>query len=633
MAKVYKGSLSLEWYNKQRAILAQNQESSLQSDSPAPFINWVNREESLFYEIVDEQGKGNKPYWVDRNDIRIKEARPLILQSVFKVVEKDKPGSLQGIEKIYELVESTAEDDEIENMLIKGDNLLALNTLKKHFDNKSNEDRVKCIYIDPPYNTKSAFVNYDDNLAHSEWLSLMRDRLSILYQILADDGVILVSINDKEFAYIKILLDDIFGRDNFITNFIWKTDGNFDNQARIKVCHEYVLMYAKDESIFEDPSVKDPNIPPDSKLFKELIQNTIIKNGPKNPPSELKLSKGFPANFEEGVIEAREDKWPIYKTKLEVKDSKLQAESIAFSGWSSKALVEEFIENGFNPVFDQKGQETIFFLTKTGAIEASKKRSEKSGYVISVLENMGSTQKMSAELKTINIKFDFPKPEGLISYLLKICTDENDLVLDCFGGSGTTFAVAHKLKRRWIGVELGNQADNLIVPRLKHVIAGTENIGITLAEKWKGGGAFKYYHLGPSIISRDKSGQEDFNWALGRKFIEESMLLSYDYVLTTEIDLQANQLFKTEENRPTIGIQQIGAKSRVAIISINEPNGKLSVMPYDEISALYQTVKQKFGPEYINIFTNRGVEMAYDSKPDDLEIIKVPHAIFAELER
>lgn len=633
MAKVYKGSLSLEWYNKQKAILAQTQESSLPPDSPAPFINWVNREESLFYEIVDEHGKGNKPYWVDRNDIRIKEARPLILQSVFKVVEKDKPGSLQGIEKIYELVESATEDDEVENMLIKGDNLLALNTLKKHFDNKPNEERVKCIYIDPPYNTKSAFVNYDDNLAHSEWLSLMRDRLSILYQILADDGVILVSINDKEFAYIKILLDDIFGRDNFITNFIWKTDGNFDNQARIKVCHEYVLMYAKDESIFEDPSVKDPNIPADSKLFKELIQNTIIKNGPKNPPSELKLPKGFPANFEEGAIEAREDKWPIYKTKLEVKDSKLQAESTAFSGWSSKALVEEFIENEFKPVFDQKGQETVFFLTKTGAIEAAKKRSEKSGYVISVLENMGSTQKMSAELKTINIKFDFPKPEGLISYLLKICTNENDLVLDCFGGSGTTFAVAQKLKRRWIGVELGNQADKLIVPRLKHVISGSENIGITQAEKWKGGGAFKYYHLGPSIISRDKSGEEDFNWSLGRKFIEESMLLSYDYVLTTEIDLQANQLFKSEENRPTIGIQQIGTKSRVAIISINEPNGKLSVMPYDEISALYQAVKQKFGPEYINIFTNRGVEMAYDSKPDDLEIIKVPHAIFAELER
>lgn len=632
MAKTYKGSLSLEWYNKQRAVLAQSQESSTPSDTVAPFINWVNREESLFYEIVDEQGKGNKPYWVDRNDIRIKEARPLLLQSVFKAIEKNKPGSLEGIDKIYELVESSSEDDSVENMLIKGDNLLALNTLKKHFDNKANEDKVKCIYIDPPYNTKSAFVNYDDNLAHSEWLSLMRDRLSTLYQILADDGVILVSINDKEFAYIKILLDDIFGRDNFITNFIWKTDGNFDNQARIKVCHEYVLMYAKDESIFEDPSVKDPNIPADSKLFKELIQNTIVKNGPKNPPSDLKLPKGFPANFEEGVIEAREDKWPIYKTNLEIKDSKLQAETLAFSGWSSKALAEEFIENGFKPVLDQKGQETTFFLTKTGAIEATKKRSEKSGYVISVLENMGSTQKMSAELKKINIKFDFPKPEGLISYLLKICTEENDLVLDCFGGSGTTFAVAQKLKRRWIGVELGNQADKLIVPRLKHVICGTENIGITQAEKWKGGGSFKYYHLGPSIISKE-SGRDDFNWSLGKKFIEESMLLSYDYSLDMQIDLQANQLFKSEQNRPTIGIQKIGSKSRVAIVSINEPSGKLSIMTYDEISALYQAVKQKFAPEYINIFTNRGVEMAYDSKPDDLEIIKVPHAIFAELEK
>lgn len=111
------------------------------------------------------------------------------------------------------------------------------------------------------------------------------------------------------------------------------------------------------------------------------------------------------------------------------------------------------------------------------------------------------------------------------------------------------------------------------------------------------------------------------------------MLLSYDYVLNTQFDFQADQLFKSEQDRPTIGIQQLGSKTRVAIVSINEPNGKLSIMPYEEISTLYQVVKQKFAPEYINIFTNRGVEMAYDSKPDDLEIIKVPHAIFAELEK
>lgn len=633
MAKVYKGSLSLEWHNKQKAILTQEQALSLPSDSTAPLVDWVNREESLFYEIVDDQGKGNRPYWVDRNDIRIKEARPLVLKSVFKAVEKDKPGTLKGMDTAYEVVESFTDDEDVENILIKGDNLLALNTLRKHFDTKSDEEKVKCVYIDPPYNTKSAFVNYDDNLAHSEWLSLMRDRLSVLYHILADDGVIFVSIDDKEFAYLKILLDEIFGRDNFIATFIWKTDGNFDNQARIKVCHEYVLMYAKDESRFEDPSVKDPNIPSDSKLFNELIQNTIVKNGPKNPASELRLPAGFPANFEEGVIAAREDKWPIYKSKLEIKGSKLKSDAVAYSGWSSKALVEEFIETGFKPVFDQKGQETVFFLTKTGAIEAAKKRSDKSGYVISVLENMGSTQKMSAELKTVNIKFDFPKPEGLISYLLKVCTEENDLVLDCFGGSGTTFAVAHKLKRRWIGVELGSQADKLIVPRLKHVIAGTDDIGITQGEKWKGGGAFKYYHLGPSIISRDQNGKEDFNWSLGSKFIEESMLLSYDYVLSSQMSLDADQLFDAKQNTPTIGIQQLGSKRRVAIVSINDPNRASVIMPYEEISFLYNAVKKTYAPEYVNIFTNRGVEMAYDSKPDDLEIIKVPHAIFAELEK
>jgi len=634
MAKQYKGSLSLDWYNKQKAILLRSdQDTRYSNDIPAPQIDWINKEESLFYEINTDAGKGLQPYWVDRNDIRLKEARPLVFQQAFRAVLKDKKEAIPGLDQEYVLEELGDDSGEIENMVIKGDNLLALNTLKKHFENKSQEDKIKCIYIDPPYNTQSAFVNYDDNLAHSEWLTLMRDRLFLLYQLLAPNGIMLISINDKELAYIKILMDEIFGRDNFINNFIWKTDGNFDNQARIKVCHEYILMYAKDESLFDDPAVKDPNIPEGSKLFKELIQNTIVKNGPKNPASEILLPKGFPASFKEGEIEARADKWPVYKESIKVKDGKVAHDVTAYSGWSSKALAEEFIKNNFQPILDQKGQETIFVLSHTGSIEAIKKRSENSGYVISVLENMGSTQKMSAELKTLDIKFDFPKPEGLIAYLLKICTEEGDLVLDCFGGSGTTFAVAQKLGRKWIGVELGNQIDRLIVPRLKHVIAGTDKIGISKAENWQGGGSFKYYHLGESIIRLKEDGTGDFNWSLGGRFIQESFLTSYDYIQDTDIDFREGELFINQQEHPLVGVQYIGTKKRVAVISLNEPDGAYPTISYDELQSIYRTIKKKHAPEYINIFTNRGIEIAYDSKPDDLEVFKVPNAIFSELEK
>lgn len=634
MAKQYKGSLTLDWYNKQKAVLLKSKEElEISEDVFAPAINWVNKEESLFYEVNDSEGRGLRPYWVDRNDIRVKEARPLVFQKGYKATSSNKKDTLPGMNIEYKIEELTVDEKEIENMLIKGDNLLALNSIKKLFENKPDEEKVKCVYIDPPYNTKTAFVNYDDNLAHSEWLTLMRDRLVILHQIMSANGVIFVSIDDKEFAYVKILLDEIFGRDNFITNFIWKTDGNFDNQARIKVNSEYILMYAKNEELFEEPSIKDPNIPSDSKLFNELIQNTIVKNGPKNPPSDIILPKGFPATIKEGVIQQREDKWPIYKENIIIKEHKIVNEVAAYSGWSSKSLAEEFIKNGFKPILDQKGQETTFVLTHTGAIEAIKKRSANSGYVISVLENMGSTQKMSAELKTLNINFDFPKPEGLIAYLLKICTKENDLVLDCFGGSGTTFAVAQKLKRKWIGIELGNQADNFIVPRLKHVISGTESIGISKGEKWTGGGAFKYYHLGESIIKIDKNGGGDFNWNLGKAFLQESFLSSYDYTIDSNVDFKEGQLFNDKKDQPLVGTQTIGTKKRVAVISLNEPTEKLTTLTYDEMQSIYKTVKKKYSPEYINIFTNRGIEIAYDSKPDDLEVIKIPNAIFAELEK
>ena len=221
MAKKYKGSLTLDWFNKQKAIVNLDENSIKgKDDIPAPSINWINKEEALFYELNEEEGKGSSPYWVNRDDIRVKEARPLMFQKAYKAISKDKEGTLPGTDKEYTIQEITNEEEtlDIDNMLIKGDNLLALNTLKKHFDKLPDNEKIKCIYIDPPYNTGAAFDHYDDNLAHSEWLTLMRDRLMILKSLLKDDGCIFIHVDDNEVFYLKVLMDEVFGRERFINS-------------------------------------------------------------------------------------------------------------------------------------------------------------------------------------------------------------------------------------------------------------------------------------------------------------------------------------------------------------------------------------------------------------------------------
>jgi adenine specific DNA methylase Mod len=212
------------------------------------------------------------------------------------------------------------------NKIIHGDNLEALKALLPEY-----EGRIKCIYIDPPYNTGNEGWVYNDNVndpkikkwlhqvigkegddlsRHDKWLCMIYPRLQLLHKLLTKDGVIFISIDDNEHANLKSLLDEIFGRNNFITNFTWRTEGNFDNQAKIKINHEYILCYCKTANLFEHPKVVDPNIKEGSKLFKDEIRNTIVKNGPKNPISEVVLPLGFPSDLENGVIEARTNSWP-----------------------------------------------------------------------------------------------------------------------------------------------------------------------------------------------------------------------------------------------------------------------------------------------------------------------------------
>ena len=355
--------------------------------------------------------------------------------------------------------------DTTQNLFIEGDNLDALKLLQETYLNK-----VKMIYIDPPYNTGKDFV-YDDDFSegsndyfqrslqrdeignrmvanteangrfHSDWLSMIYPRLKLARNLLCEDGVIFISIDDNEVENLKKICHEVFGEDNFLVQFSWRSDGNFDNQAKIKVCHEYVLLYARSAESFPSPPVVDPSTDQSSKLFKPEIRNTVVKNGPKNPVSEITLPIGFPATFESGRIAARSDSWPKYAHDAVIENAQLKHSAVVESGWSSKELVQEFIANGCKAIRDSKDQVTTFVLTQTGAIEAVKQRHDYQSHVISTLSGFGGTQKATAQLVELGANFDgYPKPTELLRYFVQMNLGTDALILDFFAGSG---AMAH----------------------------------------------------------------------------------------------------------------------------------------------------------------------------------------------
>lgn len=369
---------------------------------------------------------------------------------------------LKPIKKTLRPVKEDSVDwDNTQNLYIEGDNLEVLKLLQKSYLGK-----VKMIYIDPPYNTGKDFIYHDDfamsvdeyaeasdsvdelgnkyiknmdsnGRFHSDWCSMIYSRLMVARTLLSEDGVIFISIGEKESANLAKIADEIFGTSNRLAFFCWRTDGNFDNQARIKNCHEYIYLYAKNETQILLPKAIDPNIPKDSKIFKQEIRNTIIKNGPKNPICDVVIPIGFPCEIENFVIKKDSVVWPKYSDDVIIENFKTTNKVVASTGWASRAQLVEFIENDYNPVVDTKGQSTVFVLTKTGAIETIKKRGEVS-HVISFLNGMGGTQKATADMGELGNYFDYPKPVVLMKYLSKMYSEKDDIVLDFFSGSATT---------------------------------------------------------------------------------------------------------------------------------------------------------------------------------------------------
>lgn len=367
-----------------------------------------------------------------------------------------------------------ANDPNTKNMLIHGDNLLALKALESKY-----AGQVKCIYIDPPYNTGSAFEQYDDNLEHSEWLTLIRSRLEILWRLLSRDGSIWISIDDDEQAYMKVLCDEIFGRNCFIANIIWQKRTSPDMRAAISASHDYILVYAKDKDIFKETRHL-------LKLTEDQAQN--YKN-PDNDPRGPWASSDFTAQG-----------WrPNQMYSITTPSGTVITPPEGRCWRHLEAVYLELLKDG-RLWFGTDGNgvpRKKTYLSETEGVAPWTWWSNKE-----VGHNQEAKKENNALFGSLNA-FATPKPERLIERIIYISTNPGDLVLDSFLGSGTTAAVAHKMGRRYIGIEMGDHAYTHCKVRLDKVISGEDQGGITKSVKWESGGGYRFYELAPTLINKD----------------------------------------------------------------------------------------------------------------------------------
>ena len=394
---------------------------------------------------------------------------------------------LEEPERSYHAAQRVTDSDIYDNLLIHGDNLLALKALEQDYAGK-----VKCIFIDPPYNTGSAFEHYDDGIEHSLWLSLIRERLEILKSLMSIDGSLWITIDDNEAHYLKVLCDEVFGRGNFIAHLIWeKVFASKNSSQFFSVNHDHILVYGKQKEFWK------------RNLLPRTEEHISDYKNPDNDPRGVWNSVALSArnSYSLGL-------WSVTTPSGRVIDGPPKGRYWTVSPTKFKELCDD------NRIWwgkegDGVPRRKVFLSEVQGGIVPN---------TIWTHTDVGNTQEAKKEVLALLTEdeevFGTPKPEKLMKRIIEIATNPGDLVLDSFLGSGTTAAVAHKMGRRWIGIELGDHCHTHCLPRLKKVIDGADPGGITEAVGWKGGGGFRYYRLAPSLLSQDKWG----NWVISSEF-------------------------------------------------------------------------------------------------------------------
>lgn len=372
-------------------------------------------------------------------------------------------------------------DESSENMLIHGDNLIALQSLQTDFAGK-----IKCIYIDPPYNTGSAFEYYDDGLEHSIWLSLMWKRLLLLKNLLTDDGTIWISLDDSEAHYLKVVCDEIFGRKNFIADVAWeKSDSPRMDAKLFSTRYDHTLVYANNIEEVKINQVVTDEIPEHYNKILPDGRRYYLKPLRYMGAADAKADRPnlyFPITAPDGTL--------VYPLRSDGSDGRWR--------WSRDKVEKnpdliEFVEgrNGWS----------IYYRI------VAAKSSSRPPETLWNFQDAGSNRIAKAEIKALfggEKAFDTPKPEKLIKSILSIATDPGDMVLDSFLGSGTTIAVAHKMHRKYIGIEMGDHAYTLCKVRLDKIIDGKDPGGVTEETDWKDGGGYHFYELAPSLLVKNE---------------------------------------------------------------------------------------------------------------------------------
>lgn len=424
---------------------------------------------------------------------------------------------LEDPEKSYHAKHKMSKNDIFDNKLIFGDNLLALKALEQEYAGK-----VKCIYIDPPFNTQQAFEHYDDTVEHSTWLSLMRDRIVMLRNLLSKDGTIFVHIDDNELGYLVVLMDEIFGRANRLYTVTFKQGSATGHKAINPGCvstTNFLLLYAK---------VKSQWVP--NRVFTARERDNRYNQFIENIEDSFQdwrittLNKAFAAN--KGLSEkearalAKSEPKEIDEFVTEFGRSVIRTArpSYAGVGAATRELIDKSKQNrdsiyrlqrdGYSDIYLKAGERLLFYSDKLKEIDGKLV----AGEPLTTLWDDVLSNNLHAEGGV-----SFPKgkkPEALIKRVLDLATYEGDLVLDSFAGSGTTGAVAHKMGRQWIMVELGPHCESHILPRMHAVVDAHDDSGITKAVNWKGGGGFRYYRLAPSLLEKDKWG----NWVINKEY-------------------------------------------------------------------------------------------------------------------
>ncbi|MFN0149675.1 MAG: site-specific DNA-methyltransferase [bacterium] len=420
-------------------------------------------------------------------------------------------------EKSHHAKHRVAENDLFDNRLIFGDNLLALKALEAEFAGK-----IKCIYIDPPFNTGQAMEDYDDSREHSIWLSLMRDRLVLLQRLLSPDGTLLVHIDDNELGYLVVLLDELFGRDNRLYVVTFKQGSATGHKSINPGCvstTNFLLMYAKDKSRWNPNRVftarerdtrygqyiENLEDPFGQWRIITLMKAFAVANRISEKDARL-LAKSHPAKLDEFVVSRAPCVVQLAKPNYE----SVSAEARKLIDRSEEDVDEIFRlqRDEYSDIYLKGGKRILFYSDKLKKVDDEWVAAEP----LTTLWDDILSNNLHAEGGVT-----FPKgkkPEGLIKRVLELSTTAGDWILDSFAGSGTTGAVAHKMGRRWIMVELGEHCHTHIIPRMKKVIDGEDPGGITEAVGWKGGGGFRYYRLAPSLMEKDKWG----NWVINKDY-------------------------------------------------------------------------------------------------------------------